>query len=220
MKNSYLTRHSLVKSTFKGIVAEIGVSSGYFSDFILKNCDVHKLYSVDINDGYLKYSIKDDSRCTFLKMDSLEAAEFFRENKILFDSIYLDANHSYDSVLKELNTYWQLLKPGAIIAGHDFCENRLGGHNYHAENGVVQAVLDFTRENDIEFYVTGFDKVTTPDDWNPQGLFKYISDVSNDAEKYKKCSHQNIEEELRSFEVPEERFLENYCASFYFFKFN
>ena len=37
------------------------------------------------------------------------------------DLIYLDGAHDYENVKKEMKPYWNMLKPGGIFAGHDYC---------------------------------------------------------------------------------------------------
>ncbi len=38
-----------------------------------------------------------------------------------FDFIYLDGAHDYENVKKELPIYWDMVKPGGVLAGHDYC---------------------------------------------------------------------------------------------------
>ena len=37
------------------------------------------------------------------------------------DFIYLDGAHDYENVKKELRPYWDRVRPGGILAGHDYC---------------------------------------------------------------------------------------------------
>ncbi|KAI8462513.1 MAG: hypothetical protein J3K34DRAFT_447751 [Monoraphidium minutum] len=39
----------------------------------------------------------------------------------LSDFIYLDGLHTYDTVLKEMHVYWRKVRPGGVMAGHDYC---------------------------------------------------------------------------------------------------
>ena len=41
-----------------------------------------------------------------------------------FDFIYVDARHDRLGVLEDLATWWPLLRPGGIIAGHDYTEQK------------------------------------------------------------------------------------------------
>ncbi|KAI8114367.1 hypothetical protein M9434_002492 [Picochlorum sp. BPE23] len=45
-------------------------------------------------------------------------------SKVELNFIYLDGLHTYDNLLRELHVYWKMLKPGGVIAGHDYCSNQ------------------------------------------------------------------------------------------------
>ena len=51
-----------------------------------------------------------------------------------FDFIYLDGAHDYVNVKKELFLYWPKVKPGGVIAGHDYCSYRLRPRSKPAES--------------------------------------------------------------------------------------
>lgn len=50
-----------------------------------------------------------------------------------FDVIYIDGMHTYAQIKKDINNYYQLVKPGGFICGHDY------HHNYQ---GVVDGILE------------------------------------------------------------------------------
>lgn len=63
------------------------------------------------------------------------------EDKSL-DFVFIDADHVYENVKKDIQAWLPKIKPGGIIAGHDYCE---------AHPGVIQAVHevfadDFNKE--------------------------------------------------------------------------
>jgi predicted O-methyltransferase YrrM len=60
-------------------------------------------------------------RC--LVMSSEEAQNVVRREQ--FDFIYVDADHSYEAVVNDLSWY-EWLKPGGTMAGHDFDEGHPG----------------------------------------------------------------------------------------------
>lgn len=53
-----------------------------------------------------------------LKMKSSDAVTTFQDGTI--DFIYIDGNHQYDFVKKDLEDYVPKIKVGGIIAGHDY----------------------------------------------------------------------------------------------------
>lgn len=54
--------------------------------------------------------------------------------------VYIDGDHREDAVADDIATWWPLLKPGGILAGHDFCP---------PYPGVEAAVRPFAEENDL-----------------------------------------------------------------------
>jgi predicted O-methyltransferase YrrM len=43
----------------------------------------------------------------------------------VIDFVFIDGDHSYDQVLKDLINYGLKVKPGGIVAGHDWIHGRL-----------------------------------------------------------------------------------------------
>lgn len=64
--------------------------------------------------------------------DSLDAARGFDPASL--DVVYIDGAHDYDSVVADLAAWTPKVKPGGLIAGHDY--------NPGAWPGVVQAVTE------------------------------------------------------------------------------
>ena len=141
-----------------GIGVEIGVAGGHFTQQIVKSWKTcHKLFAVDLwehqdegyNDGcnlsndvqLERYNqvLKDFSKhkhVSFLKMWSHIAVNQFYDNHV--DFIYLDANHSYQGCMNDLNIWYPKIKKGGIFAGHD----------YRVIEGVRNAVNEFFAEID------------------------------------------------------------------------
>jgi len=87
-----------------------------------------------------------NERIVAVRKMSHEASKDFAPNSV--DFIYLDANHSFASVMQDLTCWWPILKPGGIFAGHDYYEGNLKGH------GVKLAVDAFAKERGIEVHKT------------------------------------------------------------------
>lgn len=51
---------------------------------------------------------------------SLEVARKLFEAGVQLDSVFLDANHGYDETKSDIGAWLQLVKPGGVLAGHDY----------------------------------------------------------------------------------------------------
>lgn len=54
------------------------------------------------------------------RLPSAAAARMFRVQQKQFDFIYIDAQHSYESVTQDLRNWYPLVKPGGLFGGHDY----------------------------------------------------------------------------------------------------
>ena len=70
---------------------------------------------------------------------SQNAAHGFSDH--YFDWLYIDGNHTYEYVLKDLQFYVPKIKRGGFITGDDYCE----GHWW--QGGVKRAVDEFVRKD-------------------------------------------------------------------------
>ena len=75
------------------------------------------------------------------KLDSIYAATRYADGSL--DFIFLDADHTYEAVLKDLHAWIPKLKPGGHIAGHD----------YFNDPGVQRAVRHFFHKEDDSLYI-------------------------------------------------------------------
>lgn len=64
-----------------------------------------------------------------------------------FDYVYIDSDHTYESVKKDIEQWWPKVREGGILAGHDYVNRKL--------YGVIPAVNEFVEANNIEhLYIT------------------------------------------------------------------
>lgn len=60
-------------------------------------------------------------RARIHRLPSAAASRMFgRGQEAWFDFVYLDGNHSYDSVVEDLKNWYPLVAPGGLIGGHDY----------------------------------------------------------------------------------------------------
>lgn len=67
----------------------------------------------------------------------------------IFDCIYIDSDHTYEGVKKDLEDWMPKLKEGGVICGHDYTNDN--------EFGVVQSVDEFIEEHGFEFIIFNTD---------------------------------------------------------------
>jgi hypothetical protein len=84
-----------------------------------------------------------------LRSKGTDAALCFQDQEL--DFVYIDGDHSYDFVSKDIKAWWPKIKPGGILSGHDYTTgNPQKGHIY----GVIQAVDEFVKENHLNLCIT------------------------------------------------------------------
>lgn len=145
-----------------GVVAELGVDKGDFSQLILSINKPKKLHLVDFwgskrynqdkrrkVEQMFKEQIENNKVEINLGLSTVVESSFDNE---YFDWIYIDTDHSYATTIQELKLYAPKIKKGGIIAGHDYI---LGNWNGLVRYGVIEAVHQFCVENNWEIiYLT------------------------------------------------------------------
>ncbi|MEQ9484633.1 class I SAM-dependent methyltransferase [Coleofasciculus sp. F4-SAH-05] len=156
----------LRKMPKNSICAEIGVYKGNFSAKIIEVVQPAKLHLIDPwiyeeEDTYktslyggqkgknqenmdnIYQSVKErfqdqinPNRIVVHRSTSLQTAEQFEDN--YFDWVYIDGNHLYEFVKKDLETYYKKVKAGGYITGDDY-----GATQMWWEDGVKKAVDEF-----------------------------------------------------------------------------
>jgi predicted O-methyltransferase YrrM len=140
-----------------GIVAELGVDHGDFSAKILSINRPERLHLIDVwsstrYHGGLEKIVRDKFKAEIasgqVKIDlglSTDVLPRFPDG--YFDWVYIDTDHGYTVTAAELAIARSKVKPGGIIAGHDYATcNWDGGVRY----GVVEAVHEFCVQHDWE----------------------------------------------------------------------
>jgi len=60
-------------------------------------------------------------RAKIIRKPSNEAAKEIEDN--FLDLVFIDADHSYEGCKRDIEAYYGKVKPGGIIAGHDYANN-------------------------------------------------------------------------------------------------
>ena len=94
--------------------------------------------------GGIKIIVNQDGNVFVYEGDTDSASKEFKDNS--FDLIFIDADHSYEAVKKDLDNWIPKLKPGGKISGHD----------YGNKEGVGRAVnerFDNVKVNQLHFQI-------------------------------------------------------------------
>lgn len=109
-----------------------GKSTVFMADKIKRSGRNIKFYAIDVWEDYTQYDviwkanyeqylkniepIKD--YITTIKADSCEVSNQFKDQSV--DFVFVDGNHQYDYVKKDIEAWYPKVKSGGIIAGHDY----------------------------------------------------------------------------------------------------
>lgn len=173
---------SLVNELYpEGKGVEIGVLRGEYSKIILERWHRGELYLVDTwrhLDEYIDMNGRDDQyhydcliqtcknikpwekRAHIVRMDSVKSADMFPDE--YFDFIYIDADHSYEGVVRDIKAWWPKIKKGGLFCGDDYIPDDgdiwltvdQKEPVYAGKFGVRKAVNEFIAENNLSLYET------------------------------------------------------------------
>tara|TARA_S200002703_G_scaffold23747_1_gene20599 strand:+ start:2018 stop:2590 length:573 start_codon:yes stop_codon:yes gene_type:complete len=146
------------------IMCEIGVFKGEFFKYILDNCnpsilegvdvfsgiagsgdvDGNNPIQVDMNEVYddLQNNFKNNLVVSFHKDFSHKYLQKQPDNK--YDIIYIDADHSYNAVKRDIELAFHKIKNKGFIMGHDYELNK-SKCNHNWKFGTKQAVDEFCK---------------------------------------------------------------------------
>lgn len=124
---------------------EIGVDSAENAYRMMTNLDIKKLYLIDPWCGYggmdghgvigddadaqlcyehaIKIMAEFGDKIIFIKAKSENAVKAIPYN---MDFVYIDGNHRYEYVKKDIELYYPKVKIGGVLAGHDFKSGEAG----------------------------------------------------------------------------------------------
>lgn len=170
-----MNRTELIKNLPKDLIwAELGVFTGDFSKEIYHTCNPKILYLVDIFPNTMISGDKDGNNIRNLNLENVpaELKEYFNDENVkivksntrdflishkesgkILDVVYIDADHSYESVKSDLYLSYDILTTGGYICGHDYSKE----HFY----GVYRAVNEFCVDKNLDILMLSDDKLPT-----------------------------------------------------------
>ena len=149
-----------ISETFEGaslVGVEIGVLGGDNAEIILKTLPIRRLFLIDPYISYIyvdgqlfdpreylleaeKKLLKFKEKAIFVRKKSSEAVDDIPNN---LDFVYIDGNHAYEFVKKDIHLYYPKVRSGGVIGGHDFSA---------AFPGILRAVLEFAEEKNLQLH--------------------------------------------------------------------
>ncbi len=151
-----------------GIICEVGVCKGTnFREMIKHNPKLAVAVDswivdgqVSRNDGgytqemlnqqYEEFirSMSDKQFVKIYRKYSFDAVKLFEDS--YFDLIYIDADHSFEGCLRDIEDWYPKVKKGGFLLGDDYriYEGRRPGIKF----GVIEAVNEFAKKNNLEFF--------------------------------------------------------------------
>jgi len=128
--------------------AELGVKEGRFTSHMLRTFPQLRMIAVDLweprapidREGFETYDGWDfddiiakfghaiagyEQRCDIMRMSTLDAAANVAEASL--DFVFIDAEHTYEAVRADILTWRWKLKPGGLLAGHDYNDKSFPG---------------------------------------------------------------------------------------------
>ena len=150
------------------IFCEVGVEMGLNCLSIFESLSVAHAYLIDAYEEYTTaytgepYLISQEKqnkacetaiknlhpfrdRTTWIRKYSDKAVEDIPDD---IDFIYIDCNHTYEYVKKDIEIYWEKVAIGGLLAGHDL---------FGTYNGVIRAVHEFAIKKELPIYSNLYD---------------------------------------------------------------
>ncbi len=148
----FLNSHGLL-----GEGVEVGVADATYSETILRQWEGRRLHLVDLwgvdprnrDRSQVTEQLQQSRRITAEQrmarfgervrlhaLDSIQAAHRFPDDSL--DFVYLDADHSEEAVLEDIQTWLPKVRPGGLIAGHDFLDGETSECHFAVRTAIAK----------------------------------------------------------------------------------
>ena len=146
---------------------EIGVYDGGNALNMLESLPIKKLYLIDPYKAYDEWEGVNEKQQRELNKVKENVRKLLKKykDKVVFiydfsdkvhnqikngelDFLYIDGNHQYEFVIKDIGLYYPKIKKGGIIGGHDY---NFSPETEEKNYGVVKAVQEFFKGKKVYF---------------------------------------------------------------------
>jgi len=133
--------------------AEIGVDRATFSEYMFQN--IPNLHLLGVDPWYWKLRGESRYQSTIKKMEPYNMTVIRKQSHIAavdipdesLDFVYIDGDHTFDFVMRDLINWAPKVKMGGVIAGHDYYG--------FTRAGIIPAVNVFTQQHMVyEWFLT------------------------------------------------------------------
>lgn len=148
----------------KIIGAEVGVQFGMNARDMLENLNLKKLYLIDPYGSYedsfdgkvVEHDFSDAQSIAIKNVEKWKgnvcwinknSDQAIKDISDELDFVFIDANHSYEFVKRDIENYWNKIKKGGILSGDDF-----------TIYDVARAVVEFEKEKKVKVFIKAKDK--------------------------------------------------------------
>lgn len=155
---------SIIDALGYKIGAEVGVARGQFSDRLM-GAGFTRFYMIDdfcatkpvpgeIYEVWRpqawQVAANHPGVAVVIEKPSVEAAVAFDDGSM--DFVYIDAQHEDPWAHEDVATWWPKIRPGGMLAGHDYTPCNMGAR---APYGVMLAVEELIASQGVTIWVTG-----------------------------------------------------------------
>lgn len=168
MSRKTLTEHCAGLVPQNPFIAEVGVFQGKFSETLLRvfkprkffmidtfSVDDHidKLFTAENHFDYIQKKFVDKDVFFFIKGFSWDGLHYLLDDSL--DYIYIDADHTYDSVKMDIEAAYRKIKSGGILQFNDYCTYSL---YEDLRYGVLNAVNEFIESHNVTLVGLSIDR--------------------------------------------------------------
>lgn len=140
-----------------GVGYEVGVKTGEYSEWLLEHWKGERLVSVDAWSAELDPDVTQaehdasfgrtrerlaryGNRSEIWRAESTRAAAGVGPGSA--DFVYIDARHDYESVSADIAAWLPRIRPGGLLAGHDYYDGERYGQAYGVKRAVDEVCID------------------------------------------------------------------------------